>query len=81
MKQSEEIDFQTNPELLEQLKEENRVLGEEQWKSMGPFNRFKSIIKQFLPLSRVDGLGIVAKDKTSFILKTRRIEYTFEYFR
>jgi hypothetical protein len=28
MKQSEEIDFQTNPELLEQLKEENRVLGE-----------------------------------------------------
>jgi len=48
---------------------------------MGPLNRFKSIIKQFLPLSRVDGLGIVAKDKTSFILKTRRIEYTFEYFR
>lgn len=34
-----------------------------------------------MPLSSVDKLGIAARDKTNFVLKSRRIDYTFEFFR
>ena len=78
---SEELDFLANPDLLVQLKRENRLIGEEQWHSMSTKLKLKSIAKQFMPLSMVDKLGIASQDKTSFILKSRRMEYTFEYFR
>jgi hypothetical protein len=46
--------------MLQQIKESSRVLGEEQWRSMAPLKQLMSIIKQFLPLSRVDRLGLAA---------------------
>jgi hypothetical protein len=49
-----------NPDLIRQLKEENRLVGEEQWRSMTSTQKVKSIMKQFLPLSMVDKLGVVA---------------------
>lgn len=63
------------------MREESRVLGQDEWAAQSTLEKLQSIASQFVALRRGDAFNQLAQDKTSFALKTRRVEYTFEYFR
>ena len=75
------MDFLNHPQFLTDMREESRILGQDEWTSLSTVDKLKSIATQFVAMKRGDAFNRLAQDKTSFILKTRRIEYTFEYFR
>ena len=57
------------------------MLGQAEWAAQSTLEKLQSIASQFVALRRGDAFNRLAQDKTSFMLKTRRVEYTFEYFR
>jgi len=75
------FDFLNNPGKLDQLRDENREAAVEEWRSLDLQTKMTSVLKQFVNFARAPAAFKGKEEDTSFILKTKRLEYTFEFFR
>ena len=66
------------------LREESREAAINDWNSTSLVTRVSSVVQQFILMPRAtigDDSNPFLKNPVSLMLKTKRLEYTFEYFR
>ena len=75
------FDFLNNPGQLSRLREENRDAAVEEWRNLDLQTQLSSILRQFVSFRGAPSALKGKEEDTSFMLKTKRLEYTFEFFR
>ncbi|CDW77492.1 UNKNOWN [Stylonychia lemnae] len=75
-----QLDFLNNPDaFMNQIKNDSRDFVQDQYNLTSYISKTKNVFKQFY--ARINPFNELYKDQPSFILKTRRIQYTFERYR
>ena len=81
---ADKFDFLNKPGQISKLREESRLAAINDWNSLDLVTRISSVAQQFIVMPRnaiPDDSNPLVKNPVSLQLMTKRLEYTFEYFR
>ena len=79
---AEKFDFLNNPGQFSRLREENRDAAVEEWRMFDITTKIRCVLNQFIDFTRTPSTSQGEADGiVPFMLKSKRLEYTFEYFR
>ena len=80
-KDAKKFDFLNNPGQLDKFRDDNRQTALEEWQNLSLQTKAWSILQQFFTSRRVYYASDSNEEDVPFMLKSKRLEYIFEFFR